>query len=67
MEIKVNGEFREIPENTTVVGLLGLMNITDKSSVAVAVNMQVVSRYNWDATYLKPNDNVLLIEASHGG
>ncbi len=67
MQINVNGKPRDIPGNTTVTGLLSLMDITDKSSVAVAVNMQVISRQKWDQTQLNENDKVLLIEATHGG
>lgn len=67
MKISVNNQTKEVPGKVDLSSLLALLNITDKSSVAIAVNQQVIPRQEWDKKIVKENDKVLLITAYEGG
>ena len=47
MELTVNGEDREVPDGTTVTGLLAALGLPDRG-VAVAINGAVHPRSEWD-------------------
>ncbi|MFO8235279.1 MAG: sulfur carrier protein ThiS [Bacteroidales bacterium] len=67
MQISVNKQLKEIPEESDLVSLLKQLNIKDKSSIAIAVNQQVIPRQEWSKKILKEEDKVLLITAYEGG
>jgi len=67
MEVIINNQNRDIPEQTTIQGLLALMEIANFRGVAVAVNKKVVPRQSWPSTRLHMRDEVMLIRASQGG
>jgi sulfur carrier protein len=66
MEVIINNQPREIPEETTLEALLQLLDMEAKG-IAVAINKQVVPKKQWEATRLQSRDEVLLIRASQGG
>jgi len=67
MEVIINNQPREIPEETTVYALLKRMEMDHAKGMAVAVNKKVVPKNQWEATRLNSRDEVLLIRASQGG
>ncbi|MFP4605511.1 MAG: sulfur carrier protein ThiS [Bacteroidales bacterium] len=67
MKISVNKQGKEVPEKVNLISLLEHLNITDKSSVAIAVNQQVIPRQKWDEKIIEEHDEVLLITAYEGG
>lgn len=62
----VNGEPQAIPPDTTISGLLGLLEIGGKR-VAVAVNRDVVPRTRHTFVKLQAGDEIEILEAVGGG
>ena len=66
MQLTVNGAPTDVPDTTTVAGL-----VAERSSghrrVAVAVNGGVVPRSAWDTTTLAPGDAVEVLAPTAGG
>ncbi|MBB6275263.1 sulfur carrier protein ThiS [Porphyromonas circumdentaria] len=66
MQIELNQKIKKIPDGCTVSSLLSLEQI-EGGYVAVAVNQEVIKRDNWESTYLKDGDKILVIGAVRGG
>jgi len=66
IKIKINGIEKEIPQNTTIKDLLSSLNVLDKT-MAVAVNMKIVKKDNWDKFILKENDKIEALNFVGGG
>jgi sulfur carrier protein len=68
MNVRLNGETREVERGATVSTLLGELGIASGAhGVAVAVNGRVVRRKEWDATALADGDRLEVIRATQGG
>ncbi len=66
IQVKLNGEPRELPDGATVAGAVA--ELTDLASgVAAAVNGDVVPRGAWAATPLRDGDQVEAVTAVQGG
>ena len=66
MEITVNGEARQVPEDLTIARLLEVMNLTGKR-LAVEVNLEIVPRTSYATHPLQLGDRVEIIHAIGGG
>lgn len=66
MEININHQIKDIPENTSVEELLSSLHVSLKGT-AVAVNQAVIYRSEWAQYILQPNDKITLIQATQGG
>lgn len=66
MQIYVNGEARELPENLSVAGLLNVMELTGKR-LAVEVNADIVPKSRHAETRLNAGDRVEIVHAIGGG
>lgn len=66
MRITVNGETREIPENTTVAGLIDELGLS-KAICAAEVNKAVVPRDKRAETRLADGDRVEIVTLVGGG
>jgi sulfur carrier protein len=66
VQIRVNGDAREIPDGTTVATLLQLLGL-ERRRVAVAVNRDVVPRSRFAARLIGAGDRVEILEAVGGG
>ncbi len=66
MEIFVNGESRQLPEEMTVRRLLEEMALTDKR-LAVEVNLEIVPRSRHVSHILRAGDRVEIVHAIGGG
>ncbi|MCM1291016.1 MAG: sulfur carrier protein ThiS [Prevotella sp.] len=67
MYISVNNEQVLLKEDRfTIKDLLTLRKIGE-AGTAVAVNGKICKATNWDTTYLKDGDDVMLITAAYGG
>lgn len=66
MELQVNGEAREVPEGTTVAGLLETLELR-AARVAVEVNTQVVKKAEYGERKLSPGDEVEIVAFVGGG
>lgn len=67
MEITVNNELKNLPEEIrTVADLAKLLNVKPQGT-ALAVNGALVMKTNWEIHKLQPHDNVMIITAAYGG
>ncbi len=66
MNVIVNGEKREIPENTNVWQLLEILELTS-ARVAIELNQNVIRRAGWENTVLQENDRIEIVHFVGGG
>jgi sulfur carrier protein len=66
MQVRLNGELREIPDGTTVAGLLLHLGVK-APRVAVEVNDKVVTKDLYDGHKLGPGDSVEIVAFVGGG
>lgn len=66
MEIRLNGENRQIGDGTTLQELIGSLQLPNRA-LAVAVNRKVITRQKWPEYVLQPADQVELVRAIGGG
>lgn len=66
MHISINGEIRDVPEGTTVTGLLALLGVK-APRVAVEVNETVITRDRHGEHELKSGDAVEIVAFVGGG
>ncbi len=66
MKILVNGKEMNIDENTTVLNLLKNLQLEDKV-MAVAINMNIVKKENWQNHTIKDSDKIELLHFVGGG
>jgi len=64
--ITVNGEEREIPAETTIAGLIGLMKI-EAGRIAVEVNREIVTKSLHATHALAAGDRVEIVTMVGGG
>jgi sulfur carrier protein len=66
LEIVVNGEMRDVPDDTSISSLLEVLNVTSRG-IAVEVNMQLVARANHAEHRLSRGDHVEIVTLVGGG
>jgi thiamine biosynthesis protein ThiS len=66
MTVFVNGEKRQIPENTNLVQLLEILKLAS-ARVAIELNQNVVRRADWQNAVLQENDRVEIVHFVGGG
>ncbi len=66
MQIKVNGETRDVPPDSTLTELLESLSVKDVR-VAVEVNLEVVRREQRAAHVLTDGDSVEIVSFVGGG
>ncbi len=66
MQIILNGESRDIPADTTIDALLGVLGLEGRR-LAVEVNRRIVPRSLHASHRLAPDDRVELVQAIGGG
>ncbi len=66
MQVRLNGEMREIPEGLTVAGLLAHLGVKAQR-VAVELNEVVVTKDRYDAQRIGPGDSVEIVAFVGGG
>ena len=66
VEVKLNGEPRELPEGATVAQAVAELTALG-TGVAAAVNGDVIPRGSWAATPLRAGDQVEVVTAVQGG
>ena len=66
MNIVVNGEIKEVKEEITIQELIEFLNIK-VGVMAVAVNMNIVKKDDWDSFKLSQDDKVELLQFVGGG
>jgi len=66
IKIKINGIDKQIPSSTTIKDLLEDLNVLEKT-MAVAVNMKIVKKDEWDKYILQENDKIEALNFVGGG
>ena len=66
MTVIVNGETRQISENTNLARLLEILELAS-ARVAVELNQSVVRRAEWENTVLRENDRIEIVHFVGGG
>lgn len=66
MNITVNNKTESIEDSTNLTSLIHHLEI-DEKGIAIAVNLTVISKSDWDKLTLKENDNITIIKATQGG
>ncbi len=66
IQVRLNGELRELPDGLTVAGLLAHLGIK-APRVAVEVNEAVVTRDRHDAQRIGPGDAIEIVAFVGGG
>ena len=68
MNIKVNGEAKEVSPGLTLHQLLLDLEINpSRPGIAVAIDQEVVLRTQWEATEIRPESEIEIIRAAQGG
>ena len=66
MQVIVNGEPREVPDDATVASVVE--SVTNApSGVAVALNAEIIRRADWPATTMREADRLEVLTAVQGG
>ncbi len=66
MEIKVNGEIREVSEGTSMLDLITSLGLSERV-MASALNMEIVKQDAWDKAVLHEGDTIELLDFVGGG
>lgn len=66
MQVYLNQKETEVPEGTTVKGLLDRQQIAVEGT-AIAIDNKLVPKSEWDNRTLVPGDKITLIRATFGG
>ena len=66
MQIKVNGEVREIPEGSTMLDLIRSLGLEERV-MASALNMEIVKQDAWGKAVLQEGDTIELLDFVGGG
>ena len=66
MNIYVNGDLREVPENLTLAMLLDWLKLP-ADRVAVELNREIASRSTWAVTTIQPDDRLEVVHFVGGG
>ena len=66
MQVRLNGELREIPDGLTVAGLLAHLNVKAQR-VAVELNETVVTKSRYEEQAIHSGDSVEIVAFVGGG
>ncbi len=66
MRLTINGEQKEFAEGTTLAEILKNLGVEDKV-MAVAVNMEIVKKGEWDSYRPKEGDKIEMLTFVAGG
>jgi thiamine biosynthesis protein ThiS len=64
--VEVNGETREAPAGTNVVGLLEQLGL-NTGRVAIEYNFKILPRAQWESTRLAVGDRLEIVQFVGGG
>ena len=66
MQIQLNGEPREIPDQSSIGDLIRLLDLSQER-LAIELNQAVVRRSHWVNTILREGDRVEIVHFVGGG
>ncbi|RMF24368.1 MAG: sulfur carrier protein ThiS [Deltaproteobacteria bacterium] len=66
MNVRINGEDREVDEGTTIEAMVERLGLAGRR-LAVELNREVVPREDWHRTVLRDGDRVEIVHFVGGG
>jgi thiamine biosynthesis protein ThiS len=66
LNLRINGEQREVVDNLSLKELITQLDLTPER-IAIELNQNVVRRAEWPSTVLKENDRVEIVHFVGGG
>jgi len=66
MNITLNGEKKEVPNNVTILGLLEFLKIQTQR-VAVELNLEIVKKDKYGTTTIQEDDSLEVVSFMAGG
>ena len=66
MRIQVNGEPRDVANNSSLQDLIAILSLKAER-LAIELNNNVVRRGDWERTILRPDDKVEIVHFVGGG
>lgn len=66
MQVKVNGEMREMAEGSTMLDLIQSLGLEERV-MASALNMEIVKKDAWNSALLSEGDTIELLDFVGGG
>ena len=66
MQIKVNGEIKEMAEGSSMLDLIRSLGVEERV-MASALNMEIIKQDAWESTVLKEGDTIELLDFVGGG
>ena len=66
-QIDVNQELVSFHTRPSVTDILQHLTIASTQGLAIAVNDSVLPKSQWDSHFFRPQDKVLIINATQGG
>ena len=68
MELKINNQKKQFAtDSLTVQALLDLEIPIKQNGIAVAINITVIPKSNWNSHIIQETDDILIITATQGG
>jgi sulfur carrier protein len=68
MKIKLNGEEKVLEKELSLNELVRAeLNSGEPKGVAVALNLKIIPKQNWNETMLKDDDEIEIVHAVQGG
>jgi sulfur carrier protein len=67
MEITVNQQSYSVSEVCSLQQMLDIVLALPVKGIAIAVNLEIIAKSNWPNHFLKPGDNLTIIQATQGG
>lgn len=66
MNLRINGDDREVADDLSLKELITLLDLTPER-IAIELNWKVVRRAQWPSTVLKDNDQIEIVHFVGGG
>lgn len=67
IKVSINGEVKELKENTSVKEMLDIFDYSGSKTFAVAINTTFVSIKNYEDTIIKDGDEIDILAPIQGG
>ena len=67
MQITINNESYTFDENTSLENAIDILQLEDKTGIALALNEEIIPRSEWQKTILYHEDKIIIIGAAAGG
>ena len=67
MNIKINGDFKNIPESISMIDLIENLGLKNKQAIAIAVNGEILIKSQYSTYILAEGDSIEIVQAIGGG